>query len=732
MSDEHLVLAGGGHTHALILRRWCMKPHLKPQGLITLINRHSTTLYSGMIPGLIADYYNLDEVIINLRSLSEQAGISFVMAEIIGINLVENSIYLQGRPPIHFKRMSLDIGSETSLKPGLMKIKRNDLRVPIKPLDQSLKWIEAQDNEASVVSQEPLTVIGSGLSAVEVVLALRNRWGTRPLQLQAEFGKLHPQFKQALFESRINVLSKEESISGPALLCTGNKTPDWLLKSQLPVDRNGRVMTTQTLQVINHPNLFAVGDCGVIKNNYRSPSGVWAVRAADFLASNLERSCENIQLIDWSPQKRALQLIGRGQSKSKIKSAWALWGGLLIGPHYWLWKLKEFIDKRFIASFQQIDEMRQPFQLETENMGCRGCAAKLPAKTLKDALEQADLSVLGNQPEDAAFIASLPNYESIFQSVDGFPALVSDPWLNGRLTALHACSDLWSMGARVLSAQVVITLPNVSERIQQELLAQSLSGIKSALEPQGAKLIGGHSLEARSLSTEPISLGIQIDLCINGVLPAGTIPWGKGGFQSGDELLISRALGSGVLFAAARARKVAPEHLDSALEQLSTSQHKILESLLKMQKKNNASQIVHACTDITGFGLLGHLEEMLSASNSGRVQKGLPSFRVKLQADLIPHLSGALSLLGDGYFSTLAPSNRRALRLLNNNGKKPPAIELKLGNDIVFGSREHYQIKELIVDPQTCGPLLIACPKEVASELVSEHDWIRIGSISTN
>ena len=91
MPNDHLVLAGGGHTHALILRRWCMKPHLKPKGLITLINRQSTTLYSGMIPGLIAGYYNLDQVRINLQILTEQAGVSFVKSEINGINILNKN-----------------------------------------------------------------------------------------------------------------------------------------------------------------------------------------------------------------------------------------------------------------------------------------------------------------------------------------------------------------------------------------------------------------------------------------------------------------------------------------------------------------------------------------------------------------------------------------------------------------------------------------------------------------
>ena len=70
MSDDHLILAGGGHTHALILKRWCMNPSLKPKGLITLITRNSTTLYSGMVPGLIAGHYKLNEALINLRNLT--------------------------------------------------------------------------------------------------------------------------------------------------------------------------------------------------------------------------------------------------------------------------------------------------------------------------------------------------------------------------------------------------------------------------------------------------------------------------------------------------------------------------------------------------------------------------------------------------------------------------------------------------------------------------------------
>ena len=100
--------------------------------------------------------------------------------------------------------------------------------------------------------------------------------------------------------------------------------------------------------------------------------------------------------------------------------------------------------------------------------------------------------------------------------MDGFPALVSDPLLNGRLTALHACSDLWACGAAVSSAMATITLPVASANEQQELLVQPLAGIRSILDEQGAELIGGHTMESHSASPVPASLGVQVTLTVNG------------------------------------------------------------------------------------------------------------------------------------------------------------------------------------------------------------------------
>ena len=146
-----------------------------------------------------------------------------------------------------------------------------------------------------------------------------------------------------------------------------------------------------------------------------------------------------------------------------------------------------------------------------EPMACRGCAAKLPAQPLTEALRRVKLGI---HAEDSAEI--MRGKTVWLQSVDGFPALISDPWLNGRLTALHACSDLWASGANVRSAMATVTLPMIAVEEQQEWLVQTLAGIKSVLDEQSGAFLGGHTMESRSESPVPTSFGIQTTLTING------------------------------------------------------------------------------------------------------------------------------------------------------------------------------------------------------------------------
>ena len=359
-------------------------------------------------------------------------------------------------------------------------------------------------------------------------------------------------------------------------------------------------------------------------------------------------------------------------------------------------------------------------------MLCRGCAAKLPAATLETALSTAGVGDLAAAPEDAAVVSiDVGNQGALLlQSVDGFPALVSDPWLNGRLTALHACSDLWACGASVQSAQAVVTLPLAPRSIQQELLAQTIAGIRSVLDPQQAALIGGHTLEGRNPAPDPCTLGLQLVLSVQGS-PRHNL-WPKRALQAGDQLLLSRPLGTGVLFAAAMAGTTSAKDLDTAITQMQTSQHTLVEQLTALEQQQPGQ--LHAATDITGFGLLGHLGEML-----GDTAKDPEPLQIELDACRIPALPGVMELLADGYASSIAPANRRAWSLFDPQAPpgKPARVCLHLG-DHKAGSKSHSALLELLVDPQTCGPLLISVTPLFAAALLDKpgHGWHAIGRVT--
>ena len=697
-----------------------MSPHLKPKGMVTLVNRHSKNIYSGMFPGVISKKYKFEDIAIDLSFLADAAGITFVKAEIIGVDPSKQYLILDNRSSIHFSHLSLDVGSETALNLDQKKLVHKTKGCSIKPFSNSIQWIKEFDSDIQEEIQKPITIIGSGLSAIEIALSLRKRWPKRQLNLQAYEGKIDQSFCKMLISSKINFISTKEKVLGPSLLCTGSKSPLWLKESGFLVNPVGRVFTLKTLQVINFPYIFAVGDCGVVQGFERPPSGVWAVSAAQRLAENLERSLKGLKLLEWEPKSNALQLIGM-HSNSKFSLAWAVWGGKVMGPTSWLWKLKNRIDNRFIEKFKFFEGMQS--QEEGTNKSCRGCGAKIGANVLSESLESAGLFDLANQPEDAAMICPSSNLDAWVQSVDGFPALVADPWLNARLTTLHACSDIWAVGAKVKSAQAVITLPEVSPNLQKELLRQCLGGIKSALKPQGAYLIGGHTCESRSSLIDPIGLGIQISLTVNGSISDTQKLFNKKGLGPGDQLFLSRPLGSGVIFASRMQGAGDSKYVDHLLSELSKSQHLLLDSNRLNNFTNN--HFISACTDITGFGLLGHLWEMLSTSNLKRMSQGKQALQVRLFGKLIPSFQGAKKLLQDGYRSTLSDSNSIMLEHLV---AKRPLIDL-IFEDPNIDEQELKIIKELVIDPQTCGPLLVACNPKFSNYFSNNNTWTFIGDV---
>lgn len=721
----HLVLAGGGHTHALLLRSWLMRPRWRPADtLITLVSRHSTALYSGTLPALVAGLIPAEASTIDLRRLCALAGVAFLRAEIVGLDPVARELRLEGRPPLRFDRLSLDVGAVTA---GLAACGQ-----PVKPLEPFLAWL------STLSPGSELRIRGGGAAAVELALALRAR-GLAPrlllrgLALRLGSAAANRMGERLLAEAAIP-LERTVPADAPAdLACTGSRAPTWLAASGLPVEPDtGRVLTEASLQVLEHPHLFAAGDCALVAGAPRPASGVWAVRAAPVLAANLQRSLEQPErpLRPWRPQRRALQLLGDGGPSPQGPRAVALWGPLALGPSRWLWRCKRHLDQRFLEGFAALAPMRP------EAMACRGCAAKLAAAPLEGALARLEgmasvpapapaatgrtvknqaatdadngLTGLGTVaasgpataaappatppatppaaplPEDAAVVASAADGSLLLQSVDGFPALLSDPWLNARLTTLHACGDLWASGAAVESVQALVTLPEAAPALQEELLLHTLAGVRSVLDPLGARLIGGHTLEGRD------GAGLALALTVNGRAEPGR-HWRKGPLRAGDALLLCGPLGSGVLFAAAAAGAARPGWIDAAIDTMQRSPAPLVALL-------NAHGC-RACTDVTGFGLLGHLGEML-ATGGGAGGPAAPPLTVGLEAKALPAFEGALELLDQGWASSLAPANARALNLLAGPvqlvGETPAAHQA------------------LLIDPQTCGPLLAALPAERA------------------
>jgi len=676
-----LVLAGGGHTHALLLRRWIMRPASRPADLaVLLVNRTSTALYSGMVPGLLAGLYPREACAIDLRDLCRRAGVGFVQAEISGVDPARRELLLQGRPPLRFHTLSLNVGCETlwSVEAATGCGEERPLLPvqPVKPLEPFIAWLEQRLHDPS--ADPRVRIRGGGAAAVEVALALRAR-GLRPELLlrreglQLGSGSAQRAAERLLAQAGIPLRRSVDAQAAADLACTGSRAPAWLAASGLPVQAGtGRVITDSSLVVQGFEHLLASGDCAVIGSDPRPPAGVWAVRAAPLLADNLRRlhTQPPQALRRWRPQRWALQLLGDGGvHPSRLPRALAVYGPWSVGPSRWLWRWKDRIDRRFMQGFAPA-----PAMAAAAPMACRGCAAKLPAAPLAAALGR--LSPTGEAPpaEDAARLDHNEHGELLLQSVDGFPALLDDPWLNARLTTLHACSDLWACGARVQSLQALVTLPQAAPAVQEEWLLQSLAGVRSVLDPLDAALLGGHTLEGRD------GAGLGLSLVVNGaVLPQRS--WPKGPLAAGQWLLLTRPIGTGVLFAAAMAGSAKPAWLDAALAVMQQSQAPLVEIL--------AAHGCQACTDVTGFGLLGHLAEMLG-----------PGQRVALDPDAIPALPGALELLEQGQSSSLAPANARAL--------------VALDGPIALNRAATAAEQQLWIDPQTCGPLLAALPEAAA------------------
>jgi selenide,water dikinase len=700
---KDLVLIGGGHSHAIALRALGMNP--LPNVRLTLITDVLHTPYSGMLPGYLAGLYTFDACHIDLQPLAKFTGARLIHDQAIALDLATNQVQCAHHPPISFDVLSVDIGSTPLLAtvPGA-----KDYAIPVKPISKFLRvWDAIVENMRQEPRPMKLGVVGGGAGGVELSLSVRanlrrilHQAGRSPDDLEMHVfqrgSELLPErspwvrhkMQQLMTQRGIRLHLRETVVevqadrvrceSGLEVACdrlfwvTQASAAPWIRESGLATDERGFMRVNDCLQSVSHPQVFAAGDIATMVNHPRPKAGVFAVRQGKPLTENLRRAVQGQPLQPFSPQKQFLILIGLGD-----KTAVASRDPFGFGPTSWLWRWKDNIDRKFMDQFSYLpamgtDSASTAIAPEIPTMHCAGCGAKVGSNVLEQVLTRiqaeqeptADVQMGLDAPDDAAVI-QVPANRLLVQTVDYFRALVDDPFLFGQIAANHALSDLFAMGAQPQSALAIATLPYATPKKLQEQLYHLLSGATKVLQATGASLIGGHTTEGSDLA---------FGLTCNGVVEE-THLLRKNGLQADQALILTKPLGTGTLFAADMQFKAKGRWIEGAIASMLVSNAAAAQCFLQ----HGAT----ACTDITGFGLLGHLVEMMRASNRA----------VSLNLNAIPVLDGATETLRHGYLSSIHPQNQQAARWLD----QPQAAQ----RDALY---------PLLFDPQTSGGLLASIP----------------------
>lgn len=688
-----LVLVGGGHAHALVLRMWGMDP--LPGARLTLVNPAPVAPYTGMLPGHIAGHYGRDDLMIDLVRLARFAGARLVLDRATGIDRDARRILTAGGRSLRYDVASLDIGIGSDLPdlPGFA-----DHAVAAKPLGS---YAEAW---ARFVAQAPaaphVVVIGAGVGGVELALASAHRLrraGRQPqvtlleqgdsalphigrgaraallARLAAEGVALLTGARPARITAQAVTLADGRDLPSDFTLSVAGARPQgWLADTGLDLHQ-GFVRVGQTLQS-SDPAILAAGDCAHLAHAPRPKAGVYAVRAAPVLLHNLRAALSGGRMRAFRPQRDYLKLVSTGDRGAVADKA----GLRLSGP--WLWRLKDRIDRRFMARFDRYPAMGLPALPRAAALGlaqalgdkpmCAGCGAKLGAEDLSAALaglpppRRGD--VLTGPGDDAAVLATGAGGAQVI-TTDHLRAVTPDPALMARIAAVHALGDVLAMGAAPQVALAQVILPRAAPAIQADMLAEIMAAAADVFGAAGADVVGGHT----SVGAE-----FTIGFTVTGLAPAQDLRR-KGGARPGDALILTRALGSGTILAAEMALAPLPGGLLGEA---------VAAAWAAMTRPPGPAAAIlaphaHAMTDITGFGLAGHLMEMLEAAGTG----------ARLALSDLPLLPGAEALAAAGHGSTLAPANRAALGWRIDAPPSPRA--------------------DLLFDPQTGGGLLVALPE---------------------
>jgi selenide,water dikinase len=716
-----IVLVGGGHSHVGVLKRFAMNP--VPGVRLTLICRDTHTPYSGMLPGYVAGHYSYDDVHIDLSRLAEYAGARFYRDEAIGIDRHRQRIHCRNRPDVPYDILSINIGSS----PRVSDVEGAEAHaVPVKPINGfNQRWLSLLNRIEG--HEGPLTIatVGAGAGGVELTLAMQFRLrnelekrGKDPDQLHFhlfdaahEILPTHNERVRAIFQQKLaqrgvqvhlgSAVSKVEAgiltdgsgqrfEADEVLWVTRAGGPKWLEDTGLALDDGRFIRVRDTLQSETDDNIFAAGDIANVVNHPREKAGVFAVRQGPPLADNLKRLATGKATRNFYPQKKWLALISTGDQYAVASRGDTEFHGR------WVWRWKDWIDRRFMRKFSDLPAMEDTADLpdtaaaqsseeaaqaiSAVAMRCGGCGAKVGSTVLSRALselkpiERDDILIGLHAPDDAA-VLTVPPGKAVVHTVDFFRAFIDDPYVFGKVAANHSLGDVFAMGAEAQSATAVATVPYGIESKVEDTVFQMMSGAVEVLNEAGCALVGGHTGEGKELA---------LGFAVNGLIDPEEV-MSKGGLRPGDVLILTKPIGTGTLFAAHARMAAKGRWIDAALASMMHSNKLAAECLRRYGSR--------ACTDVTGFGLLGHLVEMTRPSGVD----------AELDLSRIPILPGAEETVAEGILSSLQPANVRLRRGIRDQEK--------------WVNHPRYP---LIFDPQTAGGLLASVAAEDAEACVRE------------
>ena len=305
-----------------------------------------------------------------------------------------------------------------------------------------------------------------------------------------------------------------------------------------------------------------------------------------------------------------------------------------------------------------------------------GCTAKLGPGVLERVLsrlpqgEKDPALLVGFDSRDDGAVYQVSDDLAVIQTLDFFPPMVEDPYIFGQVAAANALSDVYAMGGEVKTALNIVCFP---EKMDLNVLGRILQGGAEKVAEAGGSLVGGHSIADD---------GVKYGLSVMGFVDPRRI-FTNVGARPGDRLILTKKLGVGLVCTAARVGQASALDLQEAVQSMIT--------LNKSAAQVLRQHTVHACTDVTGFGLLGHLHEMLAGECSA-----------VLSWDRIPKIHGALDYASDFLLTAAAQRNRN-----------------HVGDRVRFDHLP-FEAEELLFDPQTSGGLLAAIPELEAEQVVHE------------